>query len=119
MSARFALVMLVVALAGCGADKLSPAAREHVALLVRVPVYPGAAAPQTTARREFGARDWTLPARANAKNVIDWYVERLQKRGWKVTGRSFNTIRATRGDASLSVGVRRRALELIANSHGA
>src|SRR6478672_9218494 len=119
MSARFVLVMLVVALAGCGADKPSRVAREHIALLVRIPVYPGAAAPQTTATREFGARDWALPVRANATNVIDWYVEKLQKRGWKVTGRSFNTIRATRGDASLSVGVRRRALELIANSHGA
>jgi hypothetical protein len=119
MSARFALVMLVVALAGCGADKPSAVAREHIALLGRIPVYPGAASPQTTARTEFGARDWTLPARTNARNVIDWYVDKLQKRGWKVTGRSFNTIRATRGDASLSVGVRRRALELIANSHGA
>ena len=67
---------------------------------------------------EFGARDWTLPAKARPELVIDWYIGTLQARGWKVKGKSFNTIRATSGNASLSVGVRRRTLEVIANSRG-
>jgi hypothetical protein len=113
----------VVALSGCGADKPSAYAEENVALLARVPVYPGAASPKTSAgvssNTEFGARDWTLPANAQPELVIDWYIARLQARGWNVKGKSFNTIRATRGHASLSVGVRRRTLEVIANSRGA
>ena len=48
--------------------------------------------------------------------MIDWYVARLQARGWKVTGKSFNTIRANRGNWSLSVGVRARTLEVVAAS---
>jgi hypothetical protein len=95
----------------------------NTALLDRVPVYPGAAAPKTSAggsgSTEFAARDWTLSARARATVVIDWYVQRLEAARWKVTGRSFDTIRATRGTASLSVGVRARTLEVIANSRGA
>ena len=123
MPKRIALVAAGVAvLAGCGADKPSPYAKENTALLARVPVYPGAASPKTTAgvssNTEFGARDWTLPATAQPELVIDWYIAKLQARGWKVRGKSFNTIRATRGNASLSVGVRRRTLEVIANSRG-
>jgi hypothetical protein len=41
-------------------------------------------------------------------------VTNLQAGGWKVTGKSFNTIRATRGASSLSVGVRARTLEAVA-----
>jgi len=97
---------------------------EHTTtLLARVPVYPGAASPKTSAgvnsNTEFAARDWTLPAQASPELVIDWYIAQLQARGWKVKGKSFNTIRATRGHASLSVGVRHRTLEVIANSRGA
>ena len=113
----------VAALIGCGAHKPSAYAKENSALLARVPVYPGAASPKTTAgvssNTEFGARDWTLPAKARPELVIDWYIGTLQARGWKVKGKSFNTIRATRGNTSLSVGVRHRTLEVIANSRGA
>jgi hypothetical protein len=48
--------------------------------------------------------------------VIDWYIAELHARGWKVTGKSFNTIRATHGLSSLSVGVRTRTLELVASA---
>jgi hypothetical protein len=120
---KLALLLIVLVLAGCGGHKPSAYSRANTALLASIPVYPGAAAPKTTAgvssSTEFGARDWTLPARARPELVIDWYVARLQAHGWKVTGKSFNTIRATRGSASLSVGVRRRTLEVVANSRGA
>jgi hypothetical protein len=46
-------------------------------------------------------------------------VQKLQATGWQVTGKSFETIRATRDHAALSVGVRARTLEMIANSRGA
>jgi len=115
---------LGAALSGCGSsDEPSAYARANTALLTRVPVYPGASAPKTTAQKtsdvEFATRDWTLPASAKPETVIDWYVDRLQKRGWNVRGKSFNTIRATHGHESLSVGVRDRTLEAIANSRGA
>lgn len=117
------LVAAVVALPACGTDKPSAYAKENTALLSRVPVYPGATSPKTTAgtnsNTEFGARDWTLPAKARPDAVIDWYIAKLQARGWKVKGKSFDTIRATRGTASVSVGVRKRTLEVIANSRGA
>jgi hypothetical protein len=49
---------------------------------------------------------------------ITWYAGRLQKSGWRITRKSAGTIRAVRGPASLSVGVRGRTLELVANSPG-
>jgi len=118
------LAALGAALAGCGSsDEPSAYARANTALLARIPVFPGASAPKTTAQKssdvEFATRDWTLSASAQPETVIDWYVDRLQKRGWKVKGKSFNTIRGTRGHGSLSVGVRNRTLEAIANSRGA
>ena len=113
---RFTLLLLLVALglAGCGASKPSPQARFNAALLDRAPVYPGATGAKTTPGDAFAARDSALPAGASANQVLDWYVARLQARGWKVTGKSFNTIRAKRGQSSLSVGVRARTLEVIA-----
>jgi hypothetical protein len=112
---RLALLLLMaVAVAGCGASNPSAQARANAALLDRAPVYPGATAPKTTPGDAFAARDWTLPAGARATQVIDWYIAALQARGWKVTGKSFNTIRAKRGQSSLSVGVRARALEVVA-----
>jgi hypothetical protein len=117
------LAVLGAVAAGCGSHGPSAYAQENTALLARVPVYPGASAPQTSSgassNTEFGARDWTLPAATPASTVVDWYVSRLRARGWTVTGKSFDTIRATRGNASLSVGVRGRTLEVIANSRGA
>jgi hypothetical protein len=117
-----AALLAVLALAGCGRHRPDAYATANTALLARVPVYPGAAAPKTTAsgasNTEFAAGDWTLPAAAKPTAVIDWYVLRLEAEGWKVSGRSFNTIRATRDNASLSVGVRARTLEVIANSRG-
>jgi hypothetical protein len=114
--ARCALLLLLSAFAagGCGSHKPSAQALANSALLGRAPVYPGAAAPKTTPGDAFAARDWTLPAGTRAETVIDWYVARLQARGWKVAGKSFNTIRARRGRLSLSVGVRARTLEIVA-----
>jgi hypothetical protein len=116
-------VLAVVALAGCGDHKPSPYATANTTLLDSVPVYHGAGAPKTTGsgagNTEFASRDWALPATARATTVIDWYVRRLQTAGWKVTGKSFDTIRATRRHATISVGVRARTLEVIANSRGA
>jgi hypothetical protein len=124
MARTLALLAALGALAaGCGSHRPGAYARDNTALLARVPVYPGASAPKTTSgassSTEFGARDWTLPAAARPSTVIDWYVTTLRARGWTITGRSFDTIRATRANASLSVGVRRRTLEVIANSRGA
>ncbi len=113
---RIALLVLVaLALAGCGAANPSARARANAALLARAPVYPGAAGAKTTPGDAFAARDWTLPAGARATQVIDWYVATLQARGWNVTGKSFNTIRAKHRGSSLSVGVRARTLEVIAS----
>ena len=112
-----ALVAAALLLAGCGAAKKpSPQVAANTALLDRIPVYPGSATPKTTPGEAFGARDWTLPAGVKPNRVIDWYVARLQARGWDVSGKSFNTIRATRAGASLSVGVRNRTLEVVANA---
>jgi len=108
------LMLVVVALVGCGGHKPSAQARANAALLDRVPTYPGATAPKTTPGDAFAARDWTLPAGARAARVIDWYVATLQARGWNVTGKSFDTIRAKHGQSSLSVGVRARTLEGVA-----
>jgi hypothetical protein len=108
------LILLAVALVSCGGQKPSPQARANAALLDRAPVYPGATAPKTTPGDAFAASDWTLPASARAAQVIDWYIARLQARGWSVTGKSFNTIRAKHGRSSLSVGVRAHTLEVIA-----
>ena len=50
--------------------------------------------------------------------MITWYEQKLQAGGWKIVGKSFGTLRATRGHATLSVGVRGRTLEAVANSRG-
>lgn len=114
--ARCALLLLLsaVLLTACGNAKPSAQARANAALLDRAPVYPGATGAKTTPGDAFAARDWALPTGASANQVIDWYVARLQARGWKVTGKSFNTIRAKRAQSSLSVGVRARTLEVVA-----
>jgi hypothetical protein len=116
--ARCALLLLLSALllAACGGHKPSAQARANAAILDRAPVYRGATAPKTTPGDAFAARDWTLPAHAQAVQVIDWYIAALQARGWKVTGKSFNTIRAKRGQSSLSVGVRAHTLEVVASA---
>jgi hypothetical protein len=110
------LLLVALMLAACGASKPSAQARANAALLERAPVYPGATGPKTTPGDVFAARDWTLPAGARATQVIDWYIAALQGRGWKVTGKSFNTIRANHGQSSLSVGVRARTLEVVAST---
>jgi hypothetical protein len=105
---------MALTFAGCGASNPSAQARANTALLDRAPVYPGTSAPKTTSGDAFAARDWTLPVSARAETVIDWYVTKLQARRWKVTGKSFNTIRATHGQSTLSVGVRAGTLEVVA-----
>jgi hypothetical protein len=109
-------MLLAVALLGCGAAKPNPESVANTTLLDRAPVYPGASAPKTTPGDAFAARDWTLPKGALASRVIDWYIAALGARGWKVSGKSFDTIRAEHGTSSLSVGVRARTLELVAAS---
>ncbi|MCW2966085.1 MAG: hypothetical protein JWO17_3337 [Actinomycetia bacterium] len=116
--ARCALLLLLSALilTACGGHKPSAVERANTALVDRAPVYPGSTAPKTTPGDAFTARDWKLPAGARATQVIDWYVATLQARGWKVTGKSFNTIRARHGRSSLSVGVRALTLEVVAST---
>ena len=118
-----ALVLAALALAGCGSKKPDPYEQANLSLLATIPVYPGAAAPKTTvsgsSNTKFGARDWTLPAGTTQVQVTRWYEKALPKRGWKITGESFGTIRAVKGDASLSIGARGRTLEAVANARGA
>jgi hypothetical protein len=116
--ARCALLLLLSALlvTACGSEKPSAQARANTALLDRAPVYPGATVPKTTSDDAFASRDWTLPAGTRPAAVIDWYVAKLQARGWNVLGKSFDTIRAKRGAATLSVGVRARTLEIVASA---
>jgi hypothetical protein len=116
------LVVAAAVAAGCGTKKPDAYAQANTALLDTIPVYPGAAAPRTSAsgasNTEFGARDWTLPAHTAARTVLTWYEHALTKRGWKVTGVSAATLRAVRGGAAISVGARGRTLEAIANARG-
>jgi hypothetical protein len=120
--AALLLAAALVLLAGCGSKKADAYDSANVALLNRIPVYPGAAAPRTTTsgatNTKFGARDWTLPTGTDENAVIDWYERELPRRGWRITGESFSTVRAVRKGASLSVGVRGRTLEAVANSRG-
>lgn len=112
---RVALLAAAVTVAGCGGSKQPDA---NVDLLNTVPVYPGAAAPKTTRTDAFSARDWKLPAGTSSQVVVRWVERKLRARGWQITGESFGTVRATRAGASLSVGVRGRTLEAVANSEG-
>jgi hypothetical protein len=119
-SAAAALAVLV--LAGCGSKNPDAYSTANTSLLNALPVYPGAAAPRTStsgaSQTQRGARDWTLPAKTNAEVVVSWYVPRLQKAGWRITGQNADTIRAVRGEASLSLGVRGRTLEAIVDARG-
>ena len=123
MRLAVAVAAAALLLAGCGSQKSDPYEQANLALLDTLPVYPGAAAPKTTtsgsADTKFAARDWTLPAKATAPRVVRWYQAQLPKRGWRISGESFGTVHATRGGASVSVGVRGRTLEAVANSRGA
>ena len=122
---RAAPLVLAFALVGCGDEQRKPDAyaAANTALLAAVPVYPGAAAPKTSAgvdpSTQFAARDWTLPAKTDPEAVIAWYVPRLQRAGWQITGKNAGTIRAVRRHATLSLGVRGRTLEAIVNTRGA
>jgi hypothetical protein len=113
----------VLVLAACGSKASDPYAQANARLLDSVPVYPGAMAPKdssgTKSAVEFAARDWTLRASVHATTVIAWYERRLPAGGWRITGKSFGTLRAVRGKATLAVGIRGRTLEAIANSRGA
>jgi hypothetical protein len=118
------LLAAVAAASGCGGGHHASALdRANVALLDKLPAYPGAAAPRTSTSGEtntaFGARDWRLPANARAAVVVAWYADRLHARGWRIADKNDTGLRAFRGGASLSVGVRGRTLELIANAQGA
>jgi hypothetical protein len=120
---RWAVVAFAaLVLAGCGSKKPDVYSTENTSLLNALPVYPGAAAPRTstsgTSQTQLGARYWTRPAKANAEVVVSWYVPRLQKAGWRITGKNAGTIRAARGKASLSLGVRGRTLEAIVDARG-
>ena len=116
------MLLAALALVGCGSKKPNAYANANTALLNSLPVYPGAASPKTSASgtsdTQLGARDWTLPAKTGAEAVVAWYVPRLQKQGWRVTGKSAGAIRALRGQATLSLGVRGRTLEAIVDARG-
>jgi hypothetical protein len=112
-AALFAAALVV---AGCGGHKPSAHSRANAALLDRLPVYPGSTAPKTAQGDAYGVRDWSLPPDATASRVIDWYVRRLGLRGWRISGKSFATIRASRHGSSVSIGVRNRTLEVVANA---
>jgi hypothetical protein len=115
-------VVATLALTACGSKRQDAYDQANLALLARVPVYPGASSPRTTTSGEtntkFGARDWTLPRSATEASVVRWYERELQQRGWRITGESFGTIRAMRKGASISVGARGRTLEIVVNSRG-
>ena len=118
-----ALLVAALLIAGCGSTKKpDPYQRANVALLDALPIYPGSTAPETTSSgtstTRFAARDWRLPAGRAAETVIQWYEVKLPAAGWKLTGKSFDTLRATRHGAALSVGVRGGTLEVVANSRG-
>jgi hypothetical protein len=117
------VLFAALALVGCGGKKADPYTQANVALLDHVAVYPGATSAKMTtsgtADTQFAARDWTLPVGARQTAIVDWYEQKLTGAGWKVTGKSFGTLRATRGTASLAIGVRGETLEAIANSKGA
>ena len=117
-----AAALAALALAGCGSKKPDAYSVANTSLLNALPVYPGAAAPRTstsgTSQTLLGARDWTLPAKTNGEVVVSWYIPRLQKAGWQITGKNAGTIRAVRGKASLSLGVRGRTLEAIVDARG-
>ena len=121
---RVVAVVLValLALTACGSKRQDAYDQANLALLDRVPAYPGSAAPRTTTSGEtntkFGARDWTLPKGTRQTTVVRWYEAELHRRGWKIIGESFGTIRAVRKGASVSVGVRNRTLEIVVNSRG-
>jgi hypothetical protein len=120
---RYVVALLaVLALVGCGAKKPDAYARANTSLLNALPVYPGAASPTTstsgTSETQLGARDWTLPPTAGVEAVVAWYVPRLQRDGWRITGKSAGTLRALRGKATLSLGVRGRTLEAIVDARG-
>ncbi len=121
---KLALVLAgALTLVGCGSKNADPYAQANLALLDTVPVYPGGIAPKTTASgtggAQFAARDWALPVGSKSSAIVDWYEQKLQAAGWKITGKSFGTLRATRNGSSLSIGVRGAVLEAIANSRGA
>jgi hypothetical protein len=115
-------LLATLALAACGSKKPDAYDRANAALLDRLPVYPGASSPRTTTSGEtgtkFAARDWTLPKVATAQAVVGWYERELARRGWRITGESFGTLRAVRRGGSVSIGVRGRTLEAVANSRG-
>jgi hypothetical protein len=117
-----ALLLVVPLLAACGGTKHDSYAQANFALLDKLPVYPQAASPRTStsgvSNTELGARDWTLPANARAAAVLKWYEQALPKRGWKIANEGNDAIRATRGSATLSLGVRGRTLEAVVNSRG-
>jgi hypothetical protein len=119
---RASILFAALALAGCGEKKADEYALANTALLGGLPVYPGAAAPRTSvssaAGTQLGARDWTLPARTDPEAVVAWYVPRLERAGWRITGKSNGVIRAVRRGATLSLGARGRTLEAIVDARG-
>jgi hypothetical protein len=118
-----AIALAALALAACGSKKPDAYTKANASLITGVPVYPGVRDPQTSISgagdTKFVVVDWRLPRGADSESIVDWYVGRLQRAGWKVTDKNPGTIRAGRNGATLSVGVRGRTLEVIANARGA
>ncbi len=123
MSRAAVIAAVALALTGCGGRHVNKAyVAANTALLAHLPVYPGAAGPQTSgggnSNTEFGSRDWTLLAAASADAVVSWYIPHLRAQGWRITARNNAGLHAVRRQASLDVGVRGRTLEVIVDSRG-
>ena len=118
-----ALALLAVVLAGCGGKKQDAYTKANLALLARVPVYPGASSPKTTTSGtgevKFAARDWALPRGAAAMTVLNWYEGSLRAHGFRVANAGNLALQAIGASGgSVALGVRGRTLEAIANSKG-
>ena len=76
-----------------------------------VPIYPDTTVVSTVDYEVSGAKNMgvTLDSTDDAKTINDWYVDEVEKNGWKVTAKASTNgsyvISATKGDQQLSVAI--------------